>query len=128
MGWDLTTGRLFPVATAVGDRGNLPLPATRTTTALQAHLRAAGLPSQFTMHSFRVGDSLSKSLAGTAVDEIMKIGGWKKESLATYYIGAIFSGKVLGSKRTCGQSYASASELPLSPEFQKDYSSCARKY
>ena len=107
MGWDLTTGRLFPVATAVGDRGNLPLPATRTTTALQAHLRAAGLPSQFTMHSFRVGDSLSKSLAGTAVDEIMKIGSWKWKSVAKYYIGATSSGKVLGSKRERGQSHAS---------------------
>ena len=71
MGWDLTAGHLFPVVTAGGDRGNLPLPAARMTTALQAHLRAAGLPSHFTMHSFRVGGSLSKSLAGTAVDEIM---------------------------------------------------------
>ena len=79
------------------------------------------------MHSFRVGGFLSKSLAGTAVDEIMKIAGWKTESVAKYYIGATSSGKVLGSKRTRGQSYASASELPLSPEFQTDFSACARK-
>ena len=45
------------------------------TTALQGHLRAAGLPSHVTMHSFRVGGSFSKSLDGTAVDEIMKIDG-----------------------------------------------------
>ena len=51
MGWDLTAGHLFPVVTAGGDRSNLPLPAARMTIALQAHLRAAGLPSHFTMHS-----------------------------------------------------------------------------
>ena len=42
---------------------------------LQGHLLAEGLPDPFTisMHSFRLGDSLSKSLAGMVVDEIMKI-------------------------------------------------------
>ena len=44
------------------------------------------------MQSFRVGGSLSKSLAGTAVDEIMQIGGWKTESVAKYYIGATSTG------------------------------------
>ena len=117
MGWDLNAGHLFPVVTAGGDRGNLQLPAARMTTALQAHLRAAGLPSHFTMHSFRVGGFLSKSLAGTAVDEIMQIGGWKTETVAKYYIRATSSEKELGSKRTRDQSYASASELPLSPDF-----------
>ena len=85
MGWDLTARHLFPVFTAEGGRGSLPLPAARMATALHGHLRAAGLPSHFTEHSFRVGGSLSKSLAGTAVDEIMKIdGGGKTESVAKY--------------------------------------------
>ena len=48
-------------------------------------------------------------------------------SVAKYYTGATSTGKVLGSKRTRGQSYASASELPLSPEFQADLSACERK-
>ena len=65
MGWDLTAGHLFPVVSAGGGRGTLPLPAARMTAALQAHLRAAELPSCFTMHSFRVGGALGKSLAGT---------------------------------------------------------------
>ena len=112
-GWDSTTGHLFPVVTTEGGRGSLRLFAARMTTALQGHLRAAGLPSHFTMHSFRVGGSLSKSLPGTEVDEIMKIGGWKTESVAKYYIGAITSGSVHDSKRKRGQSYASASELPF---------------
>ena len=46
---------------------------------------------------------------------------------AKYFIMATSSGKVLGSKRTSGQSYASASELPLSLECQADFSACTRK-
>ena len=95
----MTAGYLFPSVSAEGGRGNLSLSAARMTTALQGHLRAAELPSHFTMHSFRVGGSLSKSLAGTAVDEKMKIGGWKTESVAKYYIGATSSGRVHGSKK-----------------------------
>ena len=75
MGWYLPAGPLFPLVTAEGGRGSLPLSAARMTTALKGRLRAAGLPSHFTMHSFRVGGSLNKSLAGTAVGEIVKIGG-----------------------------------------------------
>ena len=74
-----------------------------------------------------MGGSLSKSLDGAAMYENMKIGGWKTESVAKYNIGAISSRKVHDSKRKRGQSYASASELPLSPEFQKDFAACARK-
>ena len=48
-------------------------------------------PDHFTMHSLRVSGSLSKSLAGTAVDVITKIGGWKTERIARYYIGATTS-------------------------------------
>ena len=108
MGWDLAAGHLFPVVSAGGGRGNLPLPAASINAALQARVRAAELPSHFGMLSFRVGGALSKSLAGTAVGEIMKIGGWKTESVAKYYIGTTSSGKGLGSKRTRGQSYTNA--------------------
>ena len=106
IGWDLSTGHLFPVATAEGGRGHLSLSAARMTANLQSYLRMADLPNHFTMHSFRVGGSLSKSLAGTAVDEIMKIGGWKTKSVARYYIGATSSGQVRGSKKKRGHSYA----------------------
>ena len=77
IGWDLAKGHLFPLVLADGSRGPVPMSAQRMTAALQGHLRMAGLPDHFTMHSFRVGGSVTKSLAGTAVDEIMKIGGWK---------------------------------------------------
>ena len=33
------------------------------------------------------------------MDEIIKIGGWKMELIATYYIGAISSGKGHGESR-----------------------------
>ena len=97
------------------------------TANLQSYQYMADLLNHFTMHPFRVGGSLSKSLAGTAEDEIMKIGGWKTEPVAKYYIGATSSGHVRGRKKNRGQSYADASELPLSPEFRKDFAACAGK-
>ena len=106
---------------------SLFLSAARMTANLQSYLRMEDLSNHFTMHSLRVGGSLSKSLAGTAVDEIMKIGGWKIESVAKYCIGATSSGQVRGSKKKRGQSYADASELPLSPEFRKDFVACSGK-
>ena len=45
-------------------------------------MRAAELLNYFMVHSFRVGGSPSTFLTGAAVDEIMKIGGWKMESTA----------------------------------------------
>ena len=54
--------------------------AQRMTVTLRGHLRIAGLLDHFTMRSFRVGGSVSKSSAGTAVGEIMKIGRWKTDN------------------------------------------------
>ena len=82
MGWDLRAGHLIPVVTAEGGRGRLPLSAACMTATPESHLRAAELPSHLMMHSFRVGGSLSKSLAGAAVGEIMKIGCRKTETVA----------------------------------------------
>ena len=86
----------------------------------------AGLPSLFTIHSFRERGSPTRFLAGTAVDEIMKIGGWKTESIAKYCIVGTSSDRVRGGKRKRGQSYADASRLPLSPEL-KTKSQCLRE-
>ena len=41
----------------------------------------------------RMGWNLTGEYLGTAVDEIMKIGGRKTESVVKYYIGATFSEK-----------------------------------
>ena len=126
-GWDGTVGHIFPVATMEGGRGSRPLSAARVTASLQTHLREAGLPDHFTMHSFRVGGSLIRFLAWTAVDEIMQIRGWKTEAIAKYYNCATSGGRVQGCKRKRGQSYADASRLPLSPEFENDFAACARR-
>ena len=69
------------------------------------YFRAPELPRTFTIHSFRLGDSLEsgKSLTGTAVDEIMKVGGWKTKTIAKYYTGATSRVKVHGSERKQGQ-------------------------
>ena len=89
--WDLTTGYLFPMVELNCERGTMAITAPHMTAALQAHLREGRMTDHFTMHSLRVGGSLCKSLAGTAVDEIMKIGGWKTKRVARYYIGATTS-------------------------------------
>ena len=68
------------------------------------------------------------SFAGTAVDKIMKIGGWKTESVSKYYIESTTSTGVRASKRTRDHGYARANELPLSQTFESDISACAPRY
>ena len=85
IGWNLTGGHLFPVVEPNEGRGTVALSTPPMAAALQMHLQAAGLPDNYTMHSFRPGGFLSKSLAGTAVDDIKKIGGSKTEQVAWYY-------------------------------------------
>lgn len=40
------------------------------------------------MHSFRVGGAVSQTLAGTAVDALMELVGWKTRGIAQRYVGA----------------------------------------
>ena len=88
------------------------------------------------MHSLSVGGSLSKSLAGAAVDEIMKIGGWKTERAARCYIGPTTSAGANskgngkrdgGSQRARDNSYAIAVDFPLSQAFQDDFVGCKQR-
>ena len=123
IGWDLAHGHLFPVVLPDGHRGGVAFSAPRMVTALQGHLRTAGLPSNFTRHSSRSGGSLSKSLAGTPMDEIMEIGGWKTVSMARYYILGL--PPVRDYQRRSGNgsrpvSTRSTSRCP--PEFERDFS------
>lgn len=58
------------------------------TASFQSRIPAGGqLPGRFTVHSIRVGGSLGESLAGTTMDELVKLGGWKTESVTEHYIG-----------------------------------------
>ena len=79
-GWDLPTGRLIPVATTEGDRGCLSL--HNPDDGEPAKLSADGRPAE-PLHDALLssGRPASKSLAGTAVDEIMQIGGWRTETV-----------------------------------------------
>lgn len=76
------------------------------------------------MHSFRVGGSLSRSLAGTAVDEIMQLGGWKTEAMAKHYIGATTSGAVGGDSQAADRLYDSANASAASTDFRDRYAAC----
>ena len=79
------------------------------------------------MHSFRVGGSVSESLAGNAVDEIMKLGGWRSERVATNYIGATTSAAAKGKRRSLDAVYEAADNLPLTPAFKRAYGACRRR-
>ena len=72
--------------------------------------------------------------AGTAVGEIIKIGGWKTERVARYYIESTTSAganseakgkRDAGFQRARDNSYAIAMNFPLSQAFQDDFA--ARK-
>ena len=52
---------------------------------------------------------MSKSLEGTAVDEIIEIRGWKAEKMAMYYIGA-----TTGAYRSKGTKEATRQRLRYS--------------
>ena len=128
VGWDLAGGHMFPQVSPDGERGQRPMTPKQMTAALQAHFRSAGLEDHYTMHSFRVGGSLSRSLAGTAVDEIMKLGGWKTEEMASHYIGPTTSGASAESGKHTDELYASVSSWVTSSEFQDEYAACGRRF
>ena len=127
VGWDLSVGYLFPfveTGSPDGVRGELPLTAPQMTTSLQSHLKAAGLPQYFTMHSFRVGGSFSKSLGGTPVDEIMHLGGWKTEAMVKHYIGPTTSGGAVSTRQTVDQLCDHVNTWSASSDFQDRYAAC----
>ena len=78
------------------------------------------------MHSYRVGGASSTFWTGAAVDEIMKIGAWKTESIAEYKIGATSSGQEGSKKKRC-QSYSDSSELSLPPRVREMIEAMLRK-
>ena len=80
IGWDLSAGYLFSDPASDGSQGPSKLTPRSMKNALQGHLREAGLPSHFAMHSLRGGSSLSRALAGEAIESTMQVGGWKTES------------------------------------------------
>eukprot|EP00752_Nemacystus_decipiens_P007886 g7046.t1 len=127
LGWDLEQGHLFPEIGPNGERLAHPVKPAKMKENLVAHLGRANLPKHFSMHSFRVGGSVSESLAGTAVDEIMKLGGWRSERVAAEYIGTTTSDATKGKRRQLDAAYDAADKLPLSPAFKRAYGACRRR-
>ena len=120
IGWDLSTGYLFSEPEQDGSRGTPRLLAKDMTAALKSHLQAANLPVVFSMHSFRVGGSLSRAMAGETIEQIMKVGGWKTESIARYYVEP-------SSKKKRARTYNAANDAPLSSAFKADFAACIRR-
>ena len=110
-----------------GKRGQPLLLAHQMTAVLQQHLRVAGVPDHYTMHSFRVGGSVNQSLAGP-IDAMMDMGGWKTRTMAKHCIGATCS----GNPGTAGglpldKVYGEADAYPLSSGFQEKYAACRQR-
>lgn len=72
------------------------------------------------MHSFRVGGSLSRSLAGESIEQIMQVGGWKTEAITRYYVEP-------SAKRQRARTYNAANAAPLSEAFEADFAACIRR-
>lgn len=120
IGWDLSSGYLFSTPKQDdGTRGTSRLVAKDMTGALKSHLQEASLSTLFTMHFFRVGGSLSRAMAGEAIEQIMQVGGWKTEAIARYYVEP-------SAKRRRAQDYSAANEAPLSRAFEADFAACIR--
>lgn len=103
LGLGFDSRSLLPVA-ADGSRDRVPSTAVQMTAPLQAHPKAE-LESRRTSLCIRsvLGGSLTRSLEGSAVDEIIKIADWKTQSLAERYIGPTTSAPVAASKRQRSQ-------------------------
>ena len=59
-------------------------------------------------------------MGGSAIEEIMQMGGWKTESMAKYYVEP-------SSKRQRAANYTATNEEPLSPAFETDFAACVRR-
>ena len=90
LGWNMTQGYLFPRIfrrpnTGTPIRGKTPISAPDMTKALKVHARNAGERTTFTMHSFRSGGALTRTLAGEDLPTVMRA-FWKKPSTARRYL------------------------------------------
>lgn len=122
--WGLMQRFFFPVVSAGGGRGGVPLVCfTHDGHPAVAFACCRAAPHVYDAHLSSRG-LLSQSLAGTTVDEIMLIGFWKT-IVTDCYIDATTSSRVVGanSKRV---EYAGASDAPSSPDFDAALWACSR--
>lgn len=91
--WAGISSRSFVLGSAAGRQPGSAAGQARPYGRVFVEPRCGTLGSRpiFHLHTNRVGGSLSESLAGTAVDEIMQLAEWRARKVATSYIGATTS-------------------------------------
>ncbi|CAM9967931.1 unnamed protein product, partial [Sphacelaria rigidula] len=90
-GWQVSQGFLFPEIRRTGDiklaKCDTAMTPRAMTARLQEHAQRAGLGDRnFTMHSFRVGAAVARTIAGQDVATVMAQIGWKSSRVASRYI------------------------------------------
>lgn len=112
--WDLGQGHLFPEVESDGSRGALPVKPSGMRDHLKALWQQPSFRRFYTMHSFRVGGSLSESPAGTyrcrRDHEV-----WRVE---------VPTG---GKRRQADDAYDRADKLPLTADIKHKYGTCSRR-
>ena len=120
-------GSSFSVCSRRLTAGSVAAHGTSDDGGVASSSRDASLPAHFTMHSFRVGGSLSKSLADMPVDEILPLGGWRTEVMARHYIWATTS-EAVDVSQTVDQLYDHVDTWSASSDFQERYAACGSRY
>ena len=88
VGWDMTSGYLFPANESATERkgkpvrGKVPITAPQMSLNLKQYASEAGEQTDFSMHSFRSGGAVSRALAGDSLSSIMQKAFWKNPSTA----------------------------------------------
>lgn len=124
VGWDMSKGYLFPnisVEEKTGQpvRGTKSLTRAQMTSLLKASAKAARVSGDFTMHSFRSGGAVSRSLAGDDLSTVMQRAFWKSPKTAWRYmqLAKVTSPGTTGFNSIPGVSeaqYREINEFPLS--------------
>jgi integrase len=89
-----TVGRQF-----VSDQ---PFVGSAVHNRLRSHLRAAGMDSGETPHSFRTGMASTLSLLGYSADDIARYVGWKSVDSARHYTQPVASTKLVAVVHATG--------------------------
>ena len=123
---------MFPQVETDGSKGTSPWNAHDMSMTFQRLVSAAGLSDgrNYSMHSFRVGGAVSQTLAGTAMDALMAMVGWKIRRVAQRYVGpqptqqadaVPRSGDRQAIPHGAEERYAAADGLPLQAGFEDQF-------
>ena len=124
IGWEMTREYLFSsiprdAEGGVPIRGKAPMSVAEMTHVLKSHARAAGEKADFSMHSFRSGEAITRALRGEDLSSIMDRAFWKRPSTAWRYmrIMEVVSPGAVGNavvKGVSAEQYRQISEFSLS--------------